>query len=121
VLAGAHAQFGEAIRFDLGGNGIRGMAWSAMHHSLLFTSGPHDATDGPYALWRWSGVAGSAPVKVQDITAPGAGAPEAVVPYPGTLDVQVLFDLGSFPIGGSACKDVPVGSQYFTDVILHVP
>jgi uncharacterized protein DUF3616 len=120
VLAGAHAQFGEAIRFDLGGNGIRGMAWSAEHKALLFLSGPHDATDGPYALWRWSGVSGSVPVKVQDIVAPASGAPEAVVPYAGTKDVQVLFDLGSAPIGGTACKDVAVGSQYFTDVILHV-
>ncbi len=120
VLAGAHAQFGEAIRFDLGGNGIRGMAWSPTHQALLFLSGPHDATEGPFALWRWSGVSGSGPVKVKDITAPAGSAPEAVVPYPGTLDVQVLFDFGSFQIGGSDCKDVAVGSQYFTDVILHV-
>ncbi len=120
VLAGQRAQFGEATRFDLGGNGIRGMAWSEMHHALLFLSGPHDATDGPFALWRWSGVAGSAPVKVQDITAPAKSAPEAVVPYPGTLDVQVLFDMGAFQISGGDCKDASTSSQYFTDMIVHI-
>lgn len=120
VLTGAQAQFGEAIRFDLGGHGIRGMAWSEMHNALLFLSGPRDASNGPFALWRWSGAAGSAPVKVQDITAPANSAPEAVVPYAGTLDVQVLFDMGSFQISGGDCKNAATSSQYFTDVIVHV-
>ena len=59
-------------------------------------------------------------MKVQDITAPAKSAPEAGVPYAGTLDVQVLFDMGSFQISGDDCKDVATSSQYFTDVILHV-
>ncbi|WP_437592894.1 DUF3616 domain-containing protein [Sorangium sp. So ce1000] len=120
VIGGAEAQFGEAVLLDLGGNGVRDLAWSAAHNAVLMLSGPHDETNGPFALWKWSGVPGSAPVKVQDLTAPAAAAPESVIPYGGTNDVQVLFDMGSFQIGGDDCKDVSASSQYFTDVVVHV-
>ncbi|WP_437586166.1 hypothetical protein [Sorangium sp. So ce1000] len=93
---------------------------SAAHNAVLMLSGPHDETNGPFALWKWSGVPGSAPVKVQDLTAPAAAAPESIIPYGGTNDVQVLFDMGSFQIGGDDCKDVSASSQYFTDVVVHV-
>lgn len=120
VLTGATARFGRAIRLSLGGQGLRGMAWSEAHQAVLLLSGPHDESSGPFALWKWSGDASSAPVKVVDLTAPANSAPEAVIPYPGSLAVQVLFDMGSRLIGGKECKDVSSSSQSFSDVFIHV-
>jgi hypothetical protein len=121
VIGGAKARFGEAITMNLAGNGIRGMAWSAAHNAVLLISGPHDGGSGPFALWKWSGAAVDAPTKVQALTAPAGAAPEAVVPYPGTKDVQVLFDMGTFQIEGNDCKNASTSKQYFSDVIVHVP
>jgi hypothetical protein len=87
---------------------------------VLILSGPRDESPGPYALWKWSGDASSAPVKVRDLTAPADSAPEAVIPYPGTKDVQVLFDMGAHLVSGTQCKDVSTSSQSFTDTVLHV-
>lgn len=120
VISGARAKFGRAILVDLGGYGIRGMAWSEAHQAVLILSGPHDESNGPFALWKWSGDASSAPVKVRDLTAPSDSAPEVVIPYPGSKDVQIVFDMGSHLISGTACKDVSSSSQYFNDVIVHV-
>ncbi len=120
VVAGGKARFGAAILLELGGQSVRGMAWSASHEAVLLIAGPRDEAQGPFALWKWSGVVGSPPVKVQDITAPAAGGPEAIVPYPGTKDVQVIFDMGSFQIDGDDCKAATATAQYFTDVVVHV-
>jgi uncharacterized protein DUF3616 len=120
VVAGATAKFGQAILVNLGGHGIRGMAWSEAHQAVLILSGPHDETPGPFALWKWSGDASSAPVKVMDLTAPTDSSPEVVIPYPGTKDVQVLFDMGSRLLNGTACKDLSSSSQSFTDVVVRV-
>jgi hypothetical protein len=120
VVAGATAKFGRALLVDLGGQGIRGMAWSEAHQAVLLLSGPFDETPGPFALWKWSGDASSIPVKVMDLTAPLDSAPEAVIPYPGTKDVQILFDMGSRLVNGTACKDLATSSQTFTDMVVRV-
>ena len=41
--------------------------------------------------------------------------------YDNTRDVQVLFDQGDHLISGTACKDKSWSSQFFNDVIVHVP
>jgi hypothetical protein len=120
VLTGTRAKFGQALRMELGGNGIRGLAWSEAHQAVLILSGPRDESPGPFALWKWNGDASSAPVKVRDLTAPTDSAPETVIPYPGTKDVQVLFDMGSRLVGGTQCKDLSTSSQSFTDGVLRV-
>ncbi|WP_257453791.1 DUF3616 domain-containing protein [Archangium lipolyticum] len=120
VVGGARAKFGQALLVNLGGYGIRGMAWSGSHQAVLILSGPHDDSNGPFALWKWSGDASSAPVKVLDLTAPSSSSPEGVIPYPGTKDVRLLLDMGSHQINGTDCKDASSSSQYFTDVIVHV-
>ncbi|WNG50992.1 DUF3616 domain-containing protein [Archangium minus] len=120
VVAGSRAKFGQVILVNLGGYGIRGLAWSEAHQAMLILSGPHDESSGPFALWKWSGNASSAPVKVRDLSAPSNSAPEAVIPYPGSKDVQVVFDMGSNLINGTSCKDVSSSSQYFSDVIVRV-
>jgi hypothetical protein len=123
VLTGATAQFGEAAQLDLGGLGIRGMAWSPLHAAVLLIAGPLDDSAGPFRLFRWSGARADAPVAVSDITgAPSLSAPEAIVTYPNTRDVQILFDQGDHDVGGGvACKDADPSQRQFGDVIVHVP
>ncbi|RKH06282.1 DUF3616 domain-containing protein [Corallococcus sp. CA047B] len=120
VIAGSPARFGQALRLELGGQGLRGMAWSDAHQAVLLLSGPHDESSGPFALWKWSGAPGVAPVKVRDLSAPTDSAPEAVIPIPGTQDVQILFDMGAHLIGGGECKAASASSQSFTDLIVRV-
>lgn len=107
------ARFGSASELDLGGLGIRAMAYSPMHQAVLIIAGSH-APGTTFKLYKWS--AGAAPVFVTDITAPANAAPEAIVPYPGTKDVQILFDGGDV----DACKDAPAANRVFTDAILRV-
>jgi len=113
------ARFGGAAELDLGGLGIRGMAYSPVHGAVLIVAGPH-ANGGPFKLYKWSGVLTAAPVFVADITAPAQAAPEAVVPYPNTKDVQIVFDGGDATITGVQCKDAAVADRVFRDAILTV-
>ena len=119
VFGGAKAHFGEAIELDLGGLGIRGMAWSEAHAAMLILAGPHDS-GGPFRLYKWSGVASAAPTLVKTLTPPSDASAEVVIPYPGTKDVQVLFDMGDSNVGGDSCKDASSASRFFTDAIVHV-
>ncbi len=122
VAGGVQApRFTGAAALDLGGLGIRSMAWSEVHRAVLVLAGPHDGgAPGPFRLYRWSGALGAAPVLAGTITAPASSAPEAVVPYPDTKDVQVVFDQGDALIGGTICKDVAAAQRRFTDAIVHV-
>lgn len=113
------ARFGGAAELDLGGLGIRSMAYSPAHAAVLILAGPH-ATTGPFKLYQWSGALTAAPTFVADITAPALSSPEAVVPYPGTKDVQIVFDGGDALVGGVACKDAAVADRTFHDAILTV-
>ncbi len=120
VIAGAHAQLGEAIELPLGGLAIRGLAWSAVHGEMLVLAGPHD-TGGPFQLFAWSGAAADAPVLVDgNILVPDGSSAEAIVPYPGTRDVQILFDMGESTVDGTSCKKAIVADQQFDDAIIHV-
>ena len=121
VLAGAKPSFGEAILLDLGGLRVRAMTWSPLHHAVLMLAGPK-AAGGPFRFYEWSGSANDAAIPVQDITSPPTdSSPEAIVVYGNTRDVQVLFDQGEHLISGTICKDKAASSQYFSDVIVHVP
>ena len=119
VVTGAVARFGAAGTLDLGGLGIRSMTYSESHGAILIIAGPHNG-GGPFKLYRWSGALDAAPEEVTTITAPADSAPEAVVAYPGTKDVQIVFDQGDALIGGVICKEVAADSRVFTDAIVHV-
>lgn len=119
VIRGEPAHFGGAETLDLGGLGLRSMTFSEAHDATLILAGPHDGGSGPFKLYRWAGI-GAVPEEVADIAAPAASAPEAVVAYPGTKDVQIVFDQGDFLIGGLICKDISPDQRVFTDLILHV-
>jgi hypothetical protein len=119
VIAGGVARFGEVIQLDLGGLGVRGLAWSDAHQALLIIGGPQ-ADVGAVRLFTWSGDPASTPVAVQDLVGPTGTAAEAVVPYPGTKDVQILFDAGGLLVNGTECKKLSPSAQSSSDVIVHV-
>jgi hypothetical protein len=122
VIAGVAAQFGEATLLDLGGLSVRGMTWSPVHDAILVIAGPQTDAAGPFRLFKWSGDAADAPIAVGDVTGvPAGSAPESIVAYPNTRDVQVVFDEGDRTIGTGICKDAVEGSQVFGDVIMYVP
>ena len=87
---------------------------------MLVIAGPHDGAAGPFKLYKWSGVFTDAPAFVADLTAPAQSAPEAVVAYPNTKDVQIVFDGGDAIINGAVCKNAPVADRVFRDAILTV-
>lgn len=120
VLSGSAPSFGEATLLDLEGLGVRALTWSPVHQAMLIVAGQADE-GGAFRLFKWTGVAQDLPVPVQDIAAPADSAPEAIVLYPNTHDIQVLFDQGDHDVSGDACKDASSSSRYFSDVILHVP
>jgi hypothetical protein len=97
------------------------MTWSPLHGALLLVAGPK-AGGGPYRLYKWSGPPSTTPMPVQDVTnAPSDASPEAIVVYPNTRDVQLLFDQGDHLVGGTICKDVTSSSRFFSDLIVRVP
>ena len=121
VVTGATAQFGEASARSRG-LGNRGMTWSPTHAAVLLIAGPQTDVAGPFRLYKWSGAAGDAPIAVADITGvPAASAPESIVAYPGSRDVQILFDQGEHAVGSGICKDASESEQGFGDTIIHVP
>ncbi len=120
VVAGATARFGQAFLLNLGGQAVRGMAWSPFHQAVLLLGGPSDESNGPFSLWKWKGDAASAPVKVMDLSVPADSGPEALIPTPDGPAVRVLIDMGARPINGTPCKDLSPASQSFNDLIVQV-
>ncbi len=119
VLAGATAVFGDAVLLDLGGRSIRGMAWSEAHATILVLAGPLDS-NGASKLYTWSGVTAEPARFALDVPINPTGHAEAVIPYAGSRDVQVLYDQGDAELGSGACKDAQVTDKVFHDVIVHV-
>jgi hypothetical protein len=121
VITGVTAHFGEATLLDLGGLGIRALSWSSFHVAVIVVAGPH-AAGGPFRLFKWSGRATDQPTAIADLTAlPSDSSPEAVITYPDSSDVQILFDQGEHVIGDDPCKDTSEEDRSFGDRIVHVP
>ena len=121
LAAGGAARFGEATELDLGGLGIRGMAWSDAARAVYLLAGPHDAAAGPFRLYRWSGAPGAPVVLARELTVPAGAHPEAIVAYPGTADLQILFDADDVVLGGTTCKDGAAADREYGDLIVQAP
>ncbi|MFI9327272.1 DUF3616 domain-containing protein [Kitasatospora sp. NPDC052868] len=109
----AHATFGAPIELDLGGLAIRDLRRNAADQYLIVAgSWAADDNSDPYALYRWNGQPGSAPVKVLDLPTSDAGGWEAVVDVPDLTApgarVQVITDDGSADLygDGTEAKDL---------------
>jgi hypothetical protein len=103
VIIGESPKFGDPIRLDLGGLGIRDMArWRGRYFII---AGPFHG-GGPFHFFIWKGPGHKAKrVKSEKL---GDCHPEAVVIYPdrGLRDVQILCDDGTRLISGRPCKQL---------------
>lgn len=111
AIAGKRAVLGEPILLDLGGLGIRDMAYG--EGKYLIVAGPYDGhKDGGFALYEWSG--GVEQPKKLKVKLRGF-SPEAIIIYPdkGLKEFQLLSDDGTRKIQGRINKELPLPEQQF--------
>mgnify|MGYP000907542841 FL=1 len=89
---------------DLGGDGIRGMAFIPALHGYLLISGPAARADVHFGLWFWSGLVGAAPRRVTVPGLPGFEHAEGVTPavIDGQQRIVIVSDDGSREAGRCA-------------------
>jgi hypothetical protein len=122
---------GQLVENDLGGRGIRDIAWSAAHGSYLIAAGQvDDETEGPgFALYKWDEA--GAPVRIGDFSDLDRDFhPEAVVPLLDKSDqglvpskrILFLSDDGEVRLGHDQirCKDADETQRQFRGIIRHV-
>lgn len=110
VVNGQRAKLGPPIQLDLGGRGIRDMAW--YEGTYLIIAGSYNG-GRDFQLYRWDGQS-TAPQKLK-VKHLSDYHPEALIIYPGKgfREIQVLSDDGTLKIGGIPCKDKPPEVQGF--------
>lgn len=126
-------KLGAIVKLDLGGRGIRDIAWSPAHHAYLIAAGQaNDDDPGPgFALFRWDGSG-----RPQEITSFRAVLlanpefhPEAVTPLlemsGGRLvpsaRVLIVSDDGSKKLAdGTKCKNADRSQKSFRAVVITV-
>lgn len=103
VIYGRPAKFGEAILMDLGGLGIRDMAF--WEHEYRVLAGQYDG-GGRFELYSWTGP-GSLPRLLLTQSLKGYH-PEALIIYPdkGLGEIQVLSDDGTRLVDGVPSKEL---------------
>ena len=89
---------------DLGGDGIRGMAFIPALHGYLLISGPAASADVHFGLWFWNGLLNAAPRRVTVPGLPGFAHAEGVTPavIDGEQRVVIVSDDGSRATGRCA-------------------
>jgi len=110
IVQGKRARLGDPVQLDLGGLGIRDMAYYG--GSYIIIAGPYDG-GRDFRLYHWSGgEAAPETIKTKHLN---DYHPEAVLIYPekGLLELQVLSDDGTRLIDGIPCKDKPPEAQGF--------
>jgi hypothetical protein len=102
LIEGRAARFGEPILLNLGGRGVRSIAYTSGRYLII--AGSYDAK-GRSHFYEWSGDPKVAPRKVPDTRFKGVN-PEGIVVYPDTPgnEFQILSDDGTRKIGGLECK-----------------
>jgi hypothetical protein len=110
VIEGKTALFDSAIQLDLGGLGIRDIAF--YEGTYIISAGPYDS-GGPFRFYRWAG-AGTQPeqILVDDL---GDYHPEAIIIYPdkGLREMQILSDDGKREFDGISNRDLPMSQRTF--------
>jgi hypothetical protein len=110
VIEGKTALFDPAIQLDLGGLGIRDIAF--YEGTYVISAGPYDG-GGPFRFYRWAG-AGTQPeqIFVDDL---GDYHPEAIIIYPekGLREMQILSDDGKRESNGISNRNLPMSQRTF--------
>jgi len=103
VIHGQAAKFGEPILLDLGGLGIRDMAFWDGQYAII--AGSYDGK-GQSRLYKWMGGT-STPRLIKHTHLKGLN-PEAIIFYPdkGKDEFQLLSDDGKKLVNGTPCKEL---------------
>lgn len=108
VIQGTPAKFGDPVRLDLGGRGVRSIEYLPREGAYLIVAGPFDDDkEGKtgFRLFRWCGDPGHAPEPIAG-TDLSSLRPEALVALPNH-EILLLSDDGDAPAGsGKNCKDL---------------
>ncbi len=91
IDSGAPARFGEPIRLDLGGRGVRSIEHSPAHGGYFIAAGSHENARIS-ALYRWSGRAAD---KAERLRGFDDFNPEAIAPLPGGKRLAIFSDDGT--------------------------
>jgi len=125
IDSGARPVFGDLIRLDLGGRGVRSL--ERVGGEYLIVAGPHAAATGSaakpgFALFRWAGGATQPPVLVHSLDA-GSFRPEALFFDADAKELTLLSDDGDERIGANDCKDkdVPREKKAFRAMSVKLP
>lgn len=125
VDSGAKPLFGELVRLDLGGRGIRSM--ERVGNEMVIAAGPHGPADSSsvqpaFALFRWSGRAEQAPLFVRALDA-GTERAEALFVDEDANELVILSDDGDEQVDGRDCKKkkVPVDKKRFRSRTIPLP
>jgi hypothetical protein len=104
VIQGKAGQFGPAIQLELGGLGIRDIAY--YQGTYVIVGGAYHG-GGPFRLYRWAGGA-TEPERLK-VKGFGSYHPEAIVIYPqkGLQEIQFLSDDGKLKVGGIIQHEQP--------------
>jgi hypothetical protein len=103
VIAGRRPRFGSEMQVDLGGLGVRDLAFWKGQYVIL--AGP-TGLGSPFRLYEWQGA--RSPAKPFASIDWGDLSPEAIIIYPdrGLQELQILSDDGQRLIGGVPMKKV---------------
>jgi hypothetical protein len=108
----AAPQRGAIFKLDLGGRGIRSLEALPGGRGFAIAAGPFNDS-GTFALYRWDGTQGSAPVlepgvDFADFTPEALFVAQPAAGSTGTpLSLTLLSDDGGRKIEGTQCKDLP--------------
>ncbi len=110
VVFGKPAQLGDPILLDLGGLGIRDIAY---HDGTYVIIGGSYHEGGAFKLFFWQGP-GNEPRHVKHLSFKGLN-PEAIIIYPdkGLSEIQLLSDDGTRTINGIPARQLPFEDRQF--------
>lgn len=118
AATGATPVFGQAIRLNLNGLGIRAMAWSASENAMYIVAG-HINSDpaAEFFLYRWNGLPGYPTQFLSQISHASGGSIEAILVHEGQNALRLIVDQGAVLINGTENKALPEAQQRFNDML----
>lgn len=118
MIQGESVRFGEPIQLELGGLGIRDIAYFG--GSYIISAGPYNGR-GAFHFYSWKGR-GHEPRRIRTPKL-GNFHPEAVVIYPenGLNYFQILSDDGKHNLSGTPNRALPFEERTFRSLWVQVP
>jgi hypothetical protein len=115
------ARFGESIRLDLGGLGIRSIEYWEKYKTYIISAGAFDDSNN-FCLYQWSGNPAENPGIIEGIVFPPDFCPESILFYPNQDDrLHILSDDGGLKLDGTTeCKKLPSEQRSFRSIWVKV-